>query len=357
MLRKDTLSNMTTPPSTILTFEYGGSSMIGWNTNGSNPSYNFLTTPGGTALAGSFNSGSTTTTWVPLIDASGSTIALVNAASPQSGPATTYTYDPSGNPTVTGTANDWPFQYNGMEKEFTDGLYYYTGSGQYYSPELTRSLSEVGETSTSGPGGGPAGNAIALPSGGGNGSFGQWVAGQFNPFGQPNLGGLPDVTVTLEGAQYVVPVGAIAQAIEELVSFFDWLLGGSDTPPIPRQLRHNRHPLYPVILGIQDGLIPDEMPAGPEETCGDLRICNIRPLAGNVLEIPQATTPATPTPQYVSSEEAITIASYLIEHNVPRAEIYSDLIAAHVEPHEAADLAFGPNPGTPIPNPLETPEP
>jgi hypothetical protein len=48
-----------------------------------------------------------------------------------------YTYDPSGNPTASGTANDWPFQYQGMEKEFTDPApYYYTGGGQFYSPQL-----------------------------------------------------------------------------------------------------------------------------------------------------------------------------------------------------------------------------
>ncbi len=70
----------------------------------------------------------TTSTSVPLIDASGSTIALVNAANVDAGPVTTYTYDPAGNPTVSGTANDWPFQYQGMEKEFTDpGPYYYPG--------------------------------------------------------------------------------------------------------------------------------------------------------------------------------------------------------------------------------------
>ncbi len=57
---------------------------------------------------------------VPLIDASGSTIALVNAASTQSAPATTYTYDPAGTPSVSGAANDWPFLYQGGEKEFTD---------------------------------------------------------------------------------------------------------------------------------------------------------------------------------------------------------------------------------------------
>jgi hypothetical protein len=100
---------------------------------------------------------------VPLIDASGSTIALVNAASTGSPPATTYTYDPSGNPTVSGTANDWPFQYQGMEKEFTDpGPYYYTGGGQFYSAQLVRSPSETGQTSSQGTGG-PPGNGIAAP--------------------------------------------------------------------------------------------------------------------------------------------------------------------------------------------------
>ena len=43
---------------------------------------------------------------------------------------TTYTYSPSGNPTASGTANDWPFQYQGMEKEFNDPApYYYSGNG------------------------------------------------------------------------------------------------------------------------------------------------------------------------------------------------------------------------------------
>jgi hypothetical protein len=71
---------------------------------------------------------------VPLLDLDGSTtIGLVNAANVDSGPVTTYTYDSSGNPTASGTANDWPFQYQGMEKEFTDPApYYYSGGGQFY---------------------------------------------------------------------------------------------------------------------------------------------------------------------------------------------------------------------------------
>jgi hypothetical protein len=71
----------------------------------------------------------TTTTWVPLLDQDGSTLGLVSAANPDAGPVTTYTYDPSGTPSPSGTANDWPFQYQGMEKEFTDPApYYYSGT-------------------------------------------------------------------------------------------------------------------------------------------------------------------------------------------------------------------------------------
>ena len=137
--------------------------MIGWSETGA--SYNFTTVPGGGSLAGSFTANGTTTTWVPLLDASGSTIGLVNAANVNAGPVTTYTYDPSGTPSVTGSANDWPFQYNGMEKELTDpSTYYYTGLGQFYSPQLSRSLSEVGETSSS-QGACPSGNDIGAPSG------------------------------------------------------------------------------------------------------------------------------------------------------------------------------------------------
>ncbi len=102
--------------------------------------------------------------------------------------------------------------------------------------------------------------------------------GQLNPFGQRDLGGLPDVNVTVDEVSYVIPLGAIAQAIEELVSFFEWLFGGS-SPTIPRQLLHARHPLYPVILGVQDGLIPDEASEGKCKFCGDPAPCpNARPL-------------------------------------------------------------------------------
>jgi hypothetical protein len=68
----------------VLNFANDGSTVIGW-TSTSAGAYNFLTIPGGAALAGSFTSGGTTTTWVPLLDQDGSTIGLVNAAQVDSG--------------------------------------------------------------------------------------------------------------------------------------------------------------------------------------------------------------------------------------------------------------------------------
>jgi YD repeat-containing protein len=252
------LSNAT-PPGAIQDFEYDGSSMIGWNTSGLSPSYNFLTIPGGAALAGSFTSGGTTTTWVPVVDASGSTLGLVNAASPQSGMVTTYTYDPSGTPSVNGTANEWPFQYNGMEKEFTDPApYYYSGSGQFYSPQFVRSLSEAGQTSTGGSGGPPPTQLAYGPGSQGNGSFGHWLAKDEEGNLTYLAGSGTTVSISIDEDPYALPIVAAIRIVEEWVSFFEWLLGGGGAPPTPRQLLHGRHPLYLQIVGIQNGLVPTE---------------------------------------------------------------------------------------------------
>ncbi len=248
-----------------LSFLHDGGSVLGVLFGSSNY-WNFLNLPGGGSLAGSNTvSSTTTTTLVPLTDTSGSTIALVNAAATGSQPATTYTYDPAGNPTLSGTASNWPFKYQGMEQELSDPApYYYTGGGQFYSTQLVRSLSETSQTSSQGTGGGPAGGAIAAPSGGGNGSFGSWLAGDEennleNYFSFGNLG----VGVGGSESGFIVPVGAIAEIVEQWISFFDWLFGGGGPPPTPRKLLHQRHPLYPVILGIPDGLDPTEGSAAP----------------------------------------------------------------------------------------------
>ncbi len=71
-----------------------------------------------------------------LIDALGSTIALVdNSGAVQ----TQYSYEPFGTTTATGTPNGNIFQFTGRENDAT-GLYYYRA--RYYSPGLQRFISE-----------------------------------------------------------------------------------------------------------------------------------------------------------------------------------------------------------------------
>ena len=88
----------------------------------------------------------TTTTWVPLID-SGLDDRAGERGECDTGPVTTYTYDPSGTPSVTGTANDWPFLYDGTENEFTDpASLVLQRLGQFYGPLIMRELAQVDAT-------------------------------------------------------------------------------------------------------------------------------------------------------------------------------------------------------------------
>ncbi len=243
-------------------------------------------------------------------------IALVNAASTQSPPATTYTYDPAGNPTVSGTANAWPFQYQGMEKEFTDpGPYYYTGGGQFYSAQIMRSPSETGETSSQGSGGGlggvggagggggfsPSGMAITPPSVSTGGLSGQSVLNdsqQALQVGTDIYSGASALGLALfgpEGSQALaIPLAIIGGAVDFLVNFFEDIFGGGSTPEIPRQLRHQRHPLYPVILGFPDGEIPDEVSKGKPQLCGDAEFSGTPPLQSPEYRDLSSLTPFSP---------------------------------------------------------------
>ena len=69
-------------------------------------------------------------------DALGSSLVLTDAAGASQ---TTYTYEPFGNTTQTGTASTNVFQYAGRENDGT-GLYYYRE--RYYNPSLQRFMSE-----------------------------------------------------------------------------------------------------------------------------------------------------------------------------------------------------------------------
>jgi RHS repeat-associated protein len=69
-------------------------------------------------------------------DALGSTVALANTSGAVQ---TSYTYEPFGGTTQTGTASTNSYKYTGREDDGT-GLYYYRA--RYYSPRLQRFLSE-----------------------------------------------------------------------------------------------------------------------------------------------------------------------------------------------------------------------
>jgi hypothetical protein len=127
-------------------------------------------------------------------------------------------------------------------------------------------LSETSAVSTSGSNSGPAGSAVAAPSGGGfSPDFSQSGKETAEAYGV--AAGTADVALGIEVAIYgsevsLGPPGWIAAGATALFELFDDLFGGSSNPPTPRQLLHGRHPLYPEILGIPLGLIPNQKSAG-----------------------------------------------------------------------------------------------
>jgi len=144
-----------------------------------------------------------------------------------------------------------------------------------------RSLSETGQTSSQGTGGGPSGNAIAAPSGSSGGLSPQSVANDYQQavqVGTDVFDGANALGLAFREIPLALPLAIIAEDVDFLVNFFEDIFGGGGSPPIPRQLMHARHPLYPVILGVQDGLIPDEMSKGKAELCGDAEFCGTKPL-------------------------------------------------------------------------------
>lgn len=101
--------------------------------NGGTPTANLLT---GLRLDEYFQRTKGSTTSMYLQDALGSTIGLTDGTGAIQ---TTYAYDPYGNVTASGAANDNPYQYTGRENDGT-GLDYYRA--RYYSPGMGRFVSQ-----------------------------------------------------------------------------------------------------------------------------------------------------------------------------------------------------------------------
>ncbi len=98
--------------------------MVANTPNGLN---NYLTDDGGAVLAFSSTAQFVTTTYVPLLDALGSTVGLVDGSGNL---VNVYTYDPAGAVTQGGTVA-FPYQYAGAEFDSPTGLYQV---GSYYVP-------------------------------------------------------------------------------------------------------------------------------------------------------------------------------------------------------------------------------
>ena len=260
-----------------LSLIHDGSSVIGSLDSVSGNTWSLL--PGG--LAGSLTSNGTTTTWVPLLDADGSTIALVNAANTGASPTTFFSYDPSGVSTISGLSNSFPFLYQGLEHEITDpGQLYFEPSGNVYNPQIQRELSQLGQQGIGGApsdGGGPGNGGFEnFGSGHGHGGPGSntkqtisdlLTVGSALPFFQP---GGPETPISLN------PL-SLAQDIEDIINFFDH---GSSDQAKPPQLDHGIHPMYPY-QGIAPGLTPSQknakcpcptVPAFPQEESVDANI-------------------------------------------------------------------------------------
>ncbi|HUO04495.1 MAG TPA: hypothetical protein VMU16_04790 [Candidatus Binataceae bacterium] len=250
----------------IWSYLHAGDTLMGSNESVFG-TWSFMTMPGeGSSLESWYTSGSTVTKYVPLTDADGSVMALVNLANPPQPPATTYSYDPFGMQQVNnGGIWDYPFKYQGAESEPVDwGLY--ASPGGLYDPYLQQNLGTCpiglgaphGLGGSGGGSGGGGGGGIGTPgSGGGFPSPGQLGENAGISAGAGLTAGFAAGALAVEGTGWAVggPVGgAVALAVDLGLFLDDVFSGGS--PTIPRQLMHRSHPIYTQTLGISSDLTP-----------------------------------------------------------------------------------------------------
>ena len=101
--------------------------------SGTTPTVNYLT---GANIDEAFSRTDSSGTESYLTDNLGSTLALTSSSGAIS---TSYSYEPYGNTTASGTSSTNALQYTGREND-DDGLYYYRA--RYYSPVYSRFISE-----------------------------------------------------------------------------------------------------------------------------------------------------------------------------------------------------------------------
>jgi hypothetical protein len=216
--------------------------------------------PGGGAIAGTVTSADSSATWVPLLDADGSTIALVNAAQVNSPPETSYKYDPYGGTTVSGATNSWPLQYKGWEHVVTDPAQLdYSGGGQFYNPQIQRALSETQATTISGAPSGPGGVSGSSPS------HGSQRYNSQDPAVGALAGGLAGSGVSIgigaEAGASLGPPGVLLGAlIGGIIGIFDT---GSSQIVVPRKDQYLANGLDPFVTGADEDLTKNEKSSAP----------------------------------------------------------------------------------------------
>jgi len=187
--------------------------------------------------------------WVPLHDGQGSTIATVNSSGTVD---TQYTYDPFGQTTRSGQQfASLPYLYKGMDQDGISGLYY--GGSQYYNPQLTRPVSQVGPTGNSG---GIPGMGSNSPTGEGGGL--SWEAQSGAEAGANLASGAIAGSITASLAAetptlgFNPVVGGVVMALTVLAFEIDNLVSGP--PSIPYKDTHSGHDENPSmqIVGQQD---------------------------------------------------------------------------------------------------------
>jgi hypothetical protein len=194
-------------------------------------------------------------------ETAGTVIALVNPANPDVALPTTYTYDPSGNPQMNGTASTWPFLYHGMEHEHIDATqYYYSGNGAYYSAQLMRSMSTTSAQGRKTP----VGDASGIVGGGGDGMA---LSGMTNAAALAADVAFQDPT---EAGGASGPSGGGGSSLLTLFEIWEWgqFFGGGGSPDYPPNYwtyqhrlhrRHGgRHPLYTQMIGVSTDLVVNQ---------------------------------------------------------------------------------------------------
>jgi hypothetical protein len=182
---------------------------------------------------------------------------------------------------ASGATNSWPFQYHGLEHEFTDpAQLYYSGGGEFYNPQIQRGLSGTNATGISGP---PSGHGAVSAS---SPSRGQQRYNPEYPAQGALAGLLAGSAFGSESGATLGPIGAVVGGIiGGIVGLIEDLLSGPQQIEKPRKDQHLANDLDPMVTGANPDLTKNEAPSAPKLPCDG------RPLAPDAGSFPGYNSP------------------------------------------------------------------